>query len=86
MSFACLASHTTFVVLSSQSSGFHPQSNRAAKPGTRKRICILCSEEPTSWSFNLVWVEYVHNYLPSASTGLSSFQAATIPASTVLQL
>ncbi|KAK2882761.1 hypothetical protein Q8A73_021694 [Channa argus] len=35
---------------------------------------VLCSQEPSSWSRNLTWVEYAHNTLPSASTGLTPFQ------------
>ncbi|KAI5086065.1 hypothetical protein C0J45_2221, partial [Silurus meridionalis] len=61
----------------SLSSGFHPQKN-----GQTERLnqdletgrCLLCSREPSSWSDKLIWIEYAHNTLPTAATGLSPFQ------------
>ncbi|KAF7641544.1 hypothetical protein LDENG_00278170 [Lucifuga dentata] len=34
----------------------------------------MTSENPATWSQMLLWVEYAHNSLPSASTGMSLFQ------------
>ncbi|KAK2905603.1 hypothetical protein Q8A73_009546 [Channa argus] len=61
----------------SLSSGFHPQSNgQTERPNQdlETGLRVLCSREPSSWSRNLTWVEYAHNTLPSASTGLTPFQ------------
>ncbi|KAK3513633.1 hypothetical protein QTP70_028831 [Hemibagrus guttatus] len=43
----------------------------AAEPRTRDRISHLCTEEPTSWTSNLVSVEYAQHSLGSTATGLS---------------
>uniref|UniRef100_A0A673CBI9 Gypsy retrotransposon integrase-like protein 1 n=1 Tax=Sphaeramia orbicularis TaxID=375764 RepID=A0A673CBI9_9TELE len=60
----------------SLSSGFHPQSNgqterlnQVLEVGLR----VLASQNPASWSRHLLWVEFAHNSLPSASSGLSPF-------------
>ncbi|KAK2898058.1 hypothetical protein Q8A73_014438 [Channa argus] len=37
-------------------------------------LCILCNQNPATWAQNLVWVEYAHNSLPSATTGMTPFQ------------
>ncbi|KAK3562952.1 hypothetical protein QTP86_011708 [Hemibagrus guttatus] len=42
-----------------QSNGQTERLNQELEVGLR----ILCTKEPTSWSSNLVWVEYAHNYL-----------------------
>ncbi|XP_036066925.1 uncharacterized protein LOC118598371 [Oryzias melastigma] len=61
----------------SLSSGFHPQSNGQSERLNQQletSLRLLCAREPTSWSRNLVWVEYAHNALPSSATGLTPFQ------------
>ncbi|KAK3555306.1 hypothetical protein QTP86_014893, partial [Hemibagrus guttatus] len=58
----------------SLSSGYHPQSNGQTKhmnPQLETGLRLLCSQDPNSWSHNVVWVEYSHNSLPSASSGLT---------------
>lgn len=35
---------------------------------------MLSADNPTTWAHCLTWVEYAHNTLSSASTGLSPFQ------------
>lgn len=39
-------------------------------------LCLLCAEDLSSLSSNLVWVKYARNSLPPAATVLSPFQAA----------
>lgn len=39
-----------------------------------KRLRCLVAQAPAQWFGNLIWVEYVHNSLPSVSTGFSPFQ------------
>ncbi|KAF7640716.1 hypothetical protein LDENG_00020350 [Lucifuga dentata] len=36
----------------------------------------VASQDPASWSSQLLWVEFTHNTLPSSATGLSPFQCA----------
>ncbi len=61
----------------SLSSGYHPQTNgqaeRANEDLERVLRCVA-SAEPSSCSSRLTMVEYVHNFLPVSSTGLSPFQ------------
>uniref|UniRef100_A0A8C1BXI7 Integrase catalytic domain-containing protein n=1 Tax=Cyprinus carpio carpio TaxID=630221 RepID=A0A8C1BXI7_CYPCA len=63
----------------SLSSGFHPQSNgqteRANKDLERVLRCLI-SQNPSSWSQQLSWVECAHNLLPVSATGLSPFQCS----------
>ncbi|XP_060924550.1 uncharacterized protein LOC132998821 [Limanda limanda] len=61
----------------SLSSGYHPQSNGQAErmnQDLETGLRCLVSQNPATWSKHLIWVEYAHNTLPSASTGLSPFQ------------
>ena len=61
----------------SLSSGFHPQSNGQTERLNQEletALRVLCSQDPASWSKNLIWAEYAHNSLPCSSTGLSPFQ------------
>lgn len=37
-------------------------------------LCCMVSSDPVTWSTLLLWVEYVHNTLPSPATGMSAFQ------------
>lgn len=65
----------------SLSSGFYPQANGQTKclmPNgfweLETSLWLLCSQDPTSWAKNVVWVEYAHNSLPSLAKGLTPFQ------------
>ena len=58
-------------------SEFHLQANGQAERANQKletTLRCLASSNPTSWSSQLPWVEYVHNTLPTSTTGLSPFQ------------
>lgn len=57
-------------------SGHHPQTKRQSEQFNQDletRIHCLASQNPASWNRYIMWVEYAHNTLPSASTGLSPF-------------
>lgn len=59
------------------SSGFHPQTNgqtERANQHLETTLRCIVSQNPSSWSQVLPWVEYAHNSLPVSSTGLSPFQ------------
>jgi len=63
----------------SLSSGYHPQSNgQTERLNQDLETCLRClvSQKQTTWSDHLTWIEYAHNTLPSAATGLSPFQCA----------
>lgn len=63
----------------SLSLGFHPQSNGQTKRLNQEmETALLCtmSQNPASWSQQLLWVEYAHNTQTSSATGLSPFQCA----------
>ena len=63
----------------SLSSGHHPKSNgqteRAYQDLKTAQRCI-CARNPASWSSNLTWVEYSHNFLNSSATGMTPFKAS----------
>uniref|UniRef100_A0A4W5LK00 Integrase catalytic domain-containing protein n=1 Tax=Hucho hucho TaxID=62062 RepID=A0A4W5LK00_9TELE len=61
------------------SSGFHPQSNgqaeRANQDVERVLRCMV-SQNPSSWSQQLSFIEYAHNSLPVSATGLTPFEGS----------
>lgn len=60
----------------SLSSGYHPQSNgQTERANQEMEAALRCisAAEPSSWSTRLPWVEYAHNTLPNASSGMSPF-------------
>ncbi|KAI3377948.1 hypothetical protein L3Q82_009079 [Scortum barcoo] len=61
----------------SLSSGYHPESNgQTERLNQELETCLRClvAQNQTTWSDHLTWVEYAHNSLPTAATGLSPFQ------------
>ncbi|KAL0147984.1 hypothetical protein M9458_056711 [Cirrhinus mrigala] len=63
----------------SLSSGFHPQSNgqtERANQDLERMLRCMVSQNPSSWSQQLSWVEYAHNSLPVSATGLSPFECS----------
>lgn len=63
----------------SLTSGYHPESNgQTERLNQELETCLRCliSQNPSTWSKHLIWVEYAHNSLPTAATGLTPFQGA----------
>jgi len=63
----------------SLSSGFHPQTNgqtERANQDLESALHCVAARNPTSWCSQLPWVEYAHNSLTSAATGISLFEAS----------
>uniref|UniRef100_A0A3Q3GHN4 Gypsy retrotransposon integrase-like protein 1 n=1 Tax=Kryptolebias marmoratus TaxID=37003 RepID=A0A3Q3GHN4_KRYMA len=63
----------------SLTSGFHPQTNgQTERRNQDLETTLRCftSSNPSDWSQYLPWVEYAHNSLISAATGLSPFEAS----------
>ncbi|KAI3352638.1 hypothetical protein L3Q82_019228, partial [Scortum barcoo] len=61
----------------SLSSGYHPESNGQTEWLNQElETCLRClvAQNQTSWTDHLTWIEYAHNSLPTATTGLSPFQ------------
>ncbi|KAI3368795.1 hypothetical protein L3Q82_025780, partial [Scortum barcoo] len=61
----------------SLSSGYHPESNsQTERLNQELETCLRClvAQNQMTWSDHLTWVEYAHNSLPTAATGLSPFQ------------
>uniref|UniRef100_A0A8C8DF58 Gypsy retrotransposon integrase-like protein 1 n=1 Tax=Oryzias sinensis TaxID=183150 RepID=A0A8C8DF58_9TELE len=62
----------------SLSSGFHPQTNgqtERTNQDLESALRCVCSQNPSSWSNHLSWIEYAHNSLVSSATGRSPFEA-----------
>lgn len=60
----------------SLSSGYLPQTNgqkERANQDLETALRCVTAPHPTSWSKQLSWVEYTHNSLSSAATGMSLF-------------
>ena len=63
----------------SLSSGFHPQSNSQSERvnhDLETALHFLVSANPTTWSQQLVWVEYTCNTLLCSAMGLSPFECS----------
>ena len=63
----------------SMSSGYHPQSNGQSERLNQEletTLRCLVFQNQTTWSNHLTWVEFAHNTLPTAATGLSPFHCA----------
>lgn len=63
----------------SLSSGFHPQTNgqcERANQDLEAALRCVAAQNPSAWSEYLPWVEYAHNSLPSAATGMSPFECS----------
>ena len=61
----------------SLTSGYHPESNgQTERLNQELETCLRClvSQNPTTWSRKLVWVEYAHNTLLTSATGMSPFK------------
>ena len=61
----------------SLSSGYHSQTNGRTKHLNQElEAAIRCvtTQDPSTWSQQLPWIEYAHNSQTSAATGLSSFE------------
>lgn len=70
----------------SLSSGFHPQSNaqnECLNQELETKLRGLASQSPSSWSEQLVWVEYAHDTLTNAASHISVPMSLQIPTSAV---
>ncbi|XP_044056027.1 uncharacterized protein LOC122877902 [Siniperca chuatsi] len=66
-----------YLPLVSLSSGFHPQTNgQTERANLEAALRCVTATNPSSWSTHLAWVEYAHNALTSATTGLSPFEVS----------
>lgn len=60
-------------------SGYHPEVNgqtECLNQQLETDLRCLVSQNPSTWSKNLVCDEYVHNSLPTSATGFSPFKCA----------
>lgn len=63
----------------SLSSSFHPQtSGQTERPNQdlESVLCCVTASNPSSWTSYLAWIEYVHNSMTSAATGMFPFGAS----------
>ena len=63
----------------SLTSGYHPEANGQTERLNQQLetgLRCLVSQNPSTWSKHLVWVEYAHNLLPTSATGMSPFKCA----------
>lgn len=63
----------------SLSSGYHPQTNgqtERANQDLETMLHCVSAKHPSSWSKHLPWVEYFHNSLVCAATGMTPFMAS----------
>uniref|UniRef100_A0A671TP74 Gypsy retrotransposon integrase-like protein 1 n=1 Tax=Sparus aurata TaxID=8175 RepID=A0A671TP74_SPAAU len=63
----------------SLTSGYHPEANgQTERLNQQLETGLRCvtSQNPSTWSKHLVWVEYAHNSLPTSATGFSPFNCA----------
>ena len=70
---------STFGAKVSLSSGYHPQTNgQTERLNQELEAAIRCvtTKDPSTWSQQLPWIEYSHNSLTSAVTGLSPFESS----------
>ena len=61
----------------SLTSGYHPEANGQTERLNQQLetgLRCLVSQNPSTWSKHLVWVEYAHNSLPTSATGFSPFK------------
>uniref|UniRef100_A0A3B3H296 Gypsy retrotransposon integrase-like protein 1 n=1 Tax=Oryzias latipes TaxID=8090 RepID=A0A3B3H296_ORYLA len=61
----------------SLTSGYHPESNGQTERLNQQLetgLRCLVSQNPSTWSRHLIWVEYAHNTLPTSATGISPFK------------
>lgn len=63
----------------SLTSGYHLEANGQTERINQQLetgLRCLVSQNPSTWSKHLVWVEYAHNSLPTSATGFSPFKCA----------
>ena len=63
----------------SLTSGYHPEANGQTERLNQQLetgLRCLVSQNPSTWSKHLVWVEYAHNRLSTSATGMSPFKCA----------
>lgn len=64
----------------SLTSGYHPESNGQTERLNQQLetgLRCLVSQNPSTWSNHLVWVEFAHNSLPTSATGFSPFKCVS---------
>lgn len=64
----------------SLTSGYHPEANGQTEHLNQQLengLRCLVSQNQSSWSTHLIWVEFAHNLLPTSATGLSPFKCVS---------